>query len=125
MVQSVRWRWKASARMMFCPARRRPGRIAAVMRLMSFGEEIGVSTTDSPLIAIRRREPSGMTTTAFLKPSAMEAPLVASSCVRWNVQDFASVSPSRRTVSKGRTGRSFRTPLRAAGAGCLAGAVPV
>ena len=44
----------------------RPGRIDAVTRLMSFGEEIGVSTMDSPLIAILRREPSGMTTTAFL-----------------------------------------------------------
>ena len=44
----------------------RPGRIEAVMRLMSPDDEIGVSTTDSPLIAILRRDPSGITTTAFL-----------------------------------------------------------
>ena len=48
------------------PARRRPGRTAAVTRLMSFGDEIGASITGSPLMAILSREPSGMTTTAFL-----------------------------------------------------------
>src|SRR5687768_10655556 len=108
--------------MMFCPGRRRPERIEAVTRLMSFDEATGVSSTDSPLIAILRREPSGMTTTAFLYPIDRVVPLAASSCVRWKVQDRASVSPSKRSVSKGRIGRSMRAGLRAARAFVAAGA---
>src|SRR3712207_6639257 len=109
-------------RMMFCPGRRRPGRIDDVTRLMSFDEAIGVSSTDSPLIAILRRDPSGMTTTAFLYPMEKVAPLAASSWVRWKVQDRASVSPSKRSVSKGRIGRSIRATLRTAGALAATGA---
>ncbi len=52
-------------RIVFCPTRNSPARIGRVTRRTSWEDAMGTSITLSPLIAIRRRDTSGMTTMAF------------------------------------------------------------